>query len=74
VNYLARHGIGVEVSQEQTPGGMDIGNTLLSYAADLSADLMVMGGYGHSRFREVLLGGVTNTVFKSMTIPTFMTH
>jgi nucleotide-binding universal stress UspA family protein len=74
VNYLARHGIGVEVSQEQPPGGMDIGNALLSYAADLSADLMVMGGYGHSRFREVLLGGVTNTVFKSMTIPTFMTH
>jgi nucleotide-binding universal stress UspA family protein len=73
-NYLARHGISIDVLQEKTASGMDVGNALLSHAADFGADLMVMGGYGHSRFREVLLGGVTNTVLKSMTIPTFMAH
>jgi nucleotide-binding universal stress UspA family protein len=72
--YLARHGVKIEVSQVKTADGMDVGNALLSHAADFGADLMVMGGYGHSRFREVLLGGVTDTVLKSMTIPTLMAH
>jgi nucleotide-binding universal stress UspA family protein len=72
--YLARHGVKVEVSEEKTAAGMDVGNALLSHAADIGADLMVMGGYGHSRFREVLLGGVTDTVLKSMTVPTLMAH
>jgi nucleotide-binding universal stress UspA family protein len=52
----------------------DIGEALLSQAADLSADLLVMGAYGHSRLRETILGGVTRTVLQSMTIPVLMAH
>jgi len=52
----------------------DIGDALLSQAADLSADLLVMGAYGHSRLRETILGGVTRTVLHSMTIPVLMAH
>lgn len=71
-HYLARHGINVEVAQQTTP--IDVGNALLSCAADFNSDLIVMGGYGHSRFREVLLGGVTRTMLKSMTVPILMSH
>jgi nucleotide-binding universal stress UspA family protein len=49
-------------------------NTILSYAADVSADFIVMGGYGHSRLREFILGGVTRELLSSMTIPTLMAH
>jgi nucleotide-binding universal stress UspA family protein len=57
--YLTRHGVNVELLQDHTE--IDIGNALLSLAADQRADLLVMGGYGHNRFREILLGGVTMT-------------
>ncbi|HJW55523.1 MAG TPA: universal stress protein [Burkholderiaceae bacterium] len=70
--FLARHGINVEVSQQHTE--IDIGNSLLSLATDMSTDLIVMGGYGHSRFREVLLGGATRTILQSMTVPVLMSH
>jgi nucleotide-binding universal stress UspA family protein len=72
--YLARHGIKVEVSQQTADGDVDIGNALLSHLADVGADLLVMGGYGHSRFREILLGGVTRTILRSMTVPVLMAH
>lgn len=72
--YLSRHGIKVEVSQQVTADRIDIGNALLSAASDFNADMLVMGCYGHSRFREVLMGGVSNTVFRSMTVPTLMCH
>jgi len=52
----------------------DVGETLLSYAADAGADLLVMGGYGHSRLREIVLGGTTRTIMQSMTVPIFMSH
>ncbi len=70
--FLARHGIKVEVGRQRTAG--NVGEALLSTAIDLSADLIVMGGYGHSRFREVLLGGVTRTVLDTMTVPVLMAH
>ncbi len=70
--HLARHGVKVEVSQQTTDSGIDIGNALLSHLADTGADLLVMGGFGHSRFREVVLGGVTRTVLQSMTVPVLM--
>lgn len=70
--YLARHGVKVEVSAQ--PGPIDAGNALLSRVADLGADLLVMGGYGHSRFREMFLGGVTRTVLHSMTLPVLLAH
>jgi nucleotide-binding universal stress UspA family protein len=50
------------------------GVTLLSRASDLSADLIVMGAYGHSRWREVVLGGTTRSVLRSMTVPVLMSH
>jgi nucleotide-binding universal stress UspA family protein len=70
--YLARHGIKVNVVRQKTD--IDVGNALLSIAADLSSDMLIMGGYGHSRFREILLGGVTRTVLESMTVPILMAH
>ena len=70
--YLARHGVNVVVRREETAA--DVGGALLSLASDVGADLLVMGGYGHARWREVLLGGVTQTVLKSMTIPVLMSH
>jgi len=70
--YLARHGIKVNVVRQKTD--IDVGNALLSISADLGSDMLVMGGYGHSRFREILLGGVTRTVLESMTVPVLMAH
>ena len=71
--HLARHGIDVELKR-LVRGDIDIANVILSHAADTSADLIVMGGYGHSRVREFVLGGVTRGLLKSMTAPTLMSH
>ena len=71
--YLAEHELNVEIV-ENNIAGIDAGNWLLSSATDLNADLLVMGAYGHSRFGELVLGGVTRTVLKSMTLPTIMSH
>ena len=56
--------------------GLDlgVGDLLLSRAADLSADLIVMGAYGHSRVREVILGGATRHILQQMTVPVLMSH
>ena len=70
--YLARHGVKVNVVRQKTD--IDVGNALLSLLTDLGSDMLVMGGYGHSRFREILLGGVTRTVLASMTVPVLMAH
>ena len=48
--------------------------SLLSRAADLGADLLVIGAYGHSRVRELLLGGATRSILRSMTLPVLMSH
>lgn len=70
--HLARHGISAEL--KLLPKGEDVGALLLSYAADESADMLVMGGYGHSRLREFVLGGATRTILQTMTLPIFMAH
>lgn len=70
--YLARHGIRVNVLQRQT--SQETGSALLALARELNSDLVIMGGYGHNRFREILLGGVTRTVLDEMTIPVLMSH
>lgn len=70
--YLARHGINLEVSIHNTK--VDIGHALISIASDLGSDFIVMGGYGHSRFREMIMGGATRTVLKNMTKPTLFSH
>ncbi len=71
--HLARHGLKIDVHRI-AGGNIDVADALLSHAADSSADFMVMGGYGHSRWREFVLGGVTHSIFRSMTIPALMSH
>jgi nucleotide-binding universal stress UspA family protein len=71
--HLARHGVSVEVKRV-VAGDTDVPNVLLSHAADSGADLMVMGGYGHSRLREFILGGTTRAILQAMTVPVLMSH
>lgn len=70
--YLARHGIRVEIVQRSVKTA--IGGAIIALAEELESDLIIMGCYGHARLREIVLGGTTRTVFKSMTVPVFMTH
>ncbi|HZT50650.1 MAG TPA: universal stress protein [Stellaceae bacterium] len=72
-HHLARHGVKADASYTISDE-VDIGNTILSRAADLGVDLIVMGGYGHSRAREWILGGATRTILGSMTVPVLMSH
>ena len=71
--WLARHGFDVDVEQVEAPD-ISIADALLDHAADKSFDLLVMGGYGHSRVREFLLGGATRGILASMTVPVLMAH
>jgi nucleotide-binding universal stress UspA family protein len=71
--HLARHGVTVEVKQIVAPD-TKTADVLLSHAADSSADFLVLGGYGHSRLREFVLGGVTRSILATMTAPTLMSH
>jgi len=70
--WLARHGVKAEVARLATR--IAVGETLLSHAADIGADLIVAGGYGHSRLRETLLGGVTRTLLSSSPVPVLFSH
>lgn len=70
---LSRHGI--RPTAEGLPtAGLGVGEALLSHVADVGADLLVMGAYGHSRMREFILGGATRTVLQTMTVPVLMSH
>jgi nucleotide-binding universal stress UspA family protein len=71
--HLARHGLNVELRRINA-GDVDVANVILSDAADRDADFIVMGGYGHSRLREFVLGGATRGILSSMTVPTLMSH
>ena len=71
--YLARHGVKATAARQSAPE-IDIGAQILSRAADTSADLIVMGGYGHSRLRELVLGGATRSLLEAMTVPVLMSH
>jgi len=71
--WLARHGVNVLVDQQESLG-VDVGNQILSRAADLDIDLVVAGAYGHARMRELILGGVTRTLLETMTVPVLMSH
>jgi nucleotide-binding universal stress UspA family protein len=88
VEYLGRHGVDVTTTVRQTrepsigermllsawTPDASVAETLLSQAADSAADLIVMGGYGHSRAWELALGGVTRTMLRTMTVPVLMSH
>ena len=71
--HLARHGLKVDLKRMISPD-TDVAAIVLSYAADSSADMIVMGGYGHSRLREFVLGGVTRGILSAMTMPTLLSH
>ena len=71
-DWLVRHGVDPHLHQEPVRG--DVGEALLSRADDLGADLVVMGGYGHSRMAEFLLGGVTRRLLTQMTVPVLLSH
>jgi nucleotide-binding universal stress UspA family protein len=71
--HLARHGLDVNIKRI-IRGKIDVADVLLSHAADSGADLIVMGGYGHTRLREFILGGVTRSILRSMTVPALMSH
>jgi nucleotide-binding universal stress UspA family protein len=71
--HLARHGIKAEAAHTVAKDISD-GEALLSYAADIGADLIVSGAYGHSRARELVFGGVTRTLIAEMTAPVLLSH
>lgn len=70
--FLARHGIHAHVAHHQARD--DVGAALLDLADERGADLLVMGCYGHSRLREIVLGGVSRTVLRRPTLPTLLAH
>ncbi|OED39980.1 hypothetical protein AB833_13085 [Chromatiales bacterium (ex Bugula neritina AB1)] len=72
ITYLALHGVSLETKilvSDSNPANM-----LLSHACDNGAELLVMGGYGHTRLKEWAIGGVTKTILESMTLPVLMAH
>lgn len=71
--HLARHGVRAEASAAPS-GELTMGEAILARAVDESADLLVMGGYGHSRMRELILGGATRQILRQMSVPTLMSH
>jgi nucleotide-binding universal stress UspA family protein len=71
--HLARHGVKAEAAHTVSRDVAD-GEVLLSYAADVGADLIVAGAYGHSRARELVFGGVTRTLIAEMTAPVLLSH
>jgi nucleotide-binding universal stress UspA family protein len=71
--HLARHGIESEIKHITASGGV-AQSAILAHAADIRANFIVMGGYGHSRLREFILGGVTRSILKAMPVPVLMSH
>jgi len=72
-HHLARHGLQVDLKQI-VARELDVTNAILSHCADAGTDFVVMGGYGHSRLREFILGGATRGMLATMTTPTLMSH
>jgi nucleotide-binding universal stress UspA family protein len=71
--YLRSHGVEAQFAHHSL-APVEAGAGLLSLAADIGADLLVMGCYGHTRARELLLGGASRTILRSMTLPVLMAH
>jgi len=73
ITHLARRDLAAR-SHRLTADTSNIHNAILSLAADNDTDLIVMGGYGHSRLREFILGGTTRGMFESLTVPALISH
>ena len=71
--YLSRHDVKVEIDvlSKTLPRVSDV---MMRHAADMDADMVVMGAYGHSRFREAVFGGATRYMLEQATLPVFMAH
>jgi nucleotide-binding universal stress UspA family protein len=72
--HLARHGLKVSTARTVTDGTISDTDALLAYVSDEGIDLLVVGGYGHSRARELVLGGVSRDLLRYMTVPVLMSH
>src|SRR5262249_22452471 len=72
--WLARHGVKAIVQRDVASDTTGAGEVILSRAADHDIDLIVMGIYGHSRLREMVLGGASRTLLSGMTAPVLMSH
>jgi nucleotide-binding universal stress UspA family protein len=70
---LARHGVKCQATEQVAPRGR-VGETLMACARDMSADLLVMGCYGHARLRELVFGGASRHALSHMPIPVLMSH
>jgi len=73
IHHLARHGISAKPART-VAAEISISDVLLSYAADINADLLIAGGYGHSRLRERILGSTTHKLLQHLTVPVLMSH
>jgi nucleotide-binding universal stress UspA family protein len=71
--HLARHGLKIDLQPIIAPNN-DVASVVLSLAAESETDLIVMGGYGHTRLREFILGGATRGMLERMTVPVLMSH
>jgi nucleotide-binding universal stress UspA family protein len=71
--HMVRHGLKVEVAKVIADDVPDSA-LLLNHASDMGADLLVMGAYGHSRLREFILGGMTRSLLREMTVPVLLSH
>ena len=74
VEHLARHGLKAIAARTPNDGSISDSDAILSYASDLGADLIVAGCYGHSRMKELILGGVSRSLLQEMTVPVLMSH
>jgi nucleotide-binding universal stress UspA family protein len=73
VAALRRRGVAAK-AESTVSDGTPVADIVLSLAADLTADLVVMGAWGHSRLREFVLGGASRGVLQEMTVPVLMSH
>jgi nucleotide-binding universal stress UspA family protein len=72
--HLSRHGLKVSAARTVADRSISDSDVLLAYASDSGADMLVIGGYGHSRAREMILGGVSRSLLAHMTLPVLMSH
>lgn len=72
--HLARHNLRVTLTRSVRAGTASDADIILNHAAEAGADLLVVGAYGHSRTREILLGGVTRALVDHATVPVLMSH
>ncbi|NMK46464.1 universal stress protein [Achromobacter sp. Bel] len=72
--YCTCHGFPEPEHETRGTRDIDVGDAILSSAADFGADLIVMGAYGHTRMRELVMGGATRSLLKAMTVPVLFSH